>query len=124
MQVVSRWETGLTDEDHDALATLLGAAFERHAEEFAGRSWPLSYARKEARLWLAEESRRPVAHLAVERRLVGVAGTEVLVAGVGDVAVAPDMHGQGLGAALMREFEVRLRAEFSADYGFVQCGEN
>jgi nodulation protein A len=119
-----RWETELTADDHDALSTLLRAAFARHAQQFEGRSWPLSYARKEARIWLADDEGRPVAHLAVGRRLIGVAGTDVLVAGVGDVAVAPDQHGRGLGAILMRELDGRLRAEFAADFGLVQCGQD
>lgn len=123
MQVITRWETELTDADHDALSELLCAAFARNAEEFLGRSWPKSYARKEARIWLADDAGRPVAHLAVGRRLVGLAGRDVLIAGVGDVAVAPDLHGHGLGAALMRELDSRLRTAYAADFGFVQCGE-
>lgn len=124
MQVVSRWETALTNADHAALSMLLHAAFGKTTDEFADRSWPRRYARKEARLWLADDAGRPVAHLGVERRLVGVAGGEVLVAGVGEVAVAPERHGEGLGQALMRELDARLRTEFAADFGFVQCGEN
>jgi len=124
VRVITRWETELTDEDHDALSGLLRAAFASNADEFLGRSWPASYARKEARIWLADESGRPVAHLAVERRLIGVAGADVLIAGIGDVAVAPDMHGHGLGATLMRELDARLRTAYAADFGFVQCGDN
>jgi predicted N-acetyltransferase YhbS len=124
MRVVTRWETELTEADHVALSALLHAAFSDHGDEFATKSWPTGYARKEARLWLADETGRPVAHLSVERRLVGVDGADVLVAGVGEVAVAPDLHGTGVGAMLMRELDPRLRAEFAADFGFVQCGEN
>jgi len=119
-----RWETELTAADHDALSVLLQAAFAT-SEEFVGRSWPLAYARKEARIWLADDDTgRPLAHLAVARRLVGVAGADVLVTGVGDVAVAPDRHGHGLGAALMRELDGRLRTQFAADFGLVQCGHD
>lgn len=116
-----RWETALTGSDHAALSELLSAAFADQPGVFSGRSW--AWARKEARLWLADGTGRPVAHLAVERRLVDVGGAELLVAGIGEVAVSPDLHGQGLGAALMAEFRPRLRAEFAADFGFVQCGE-
>jgi predicted N-acetyltransferase YhbS len=116
-----RWETALTGPDHAALSELLVAAFPEQPTVFAGRSW--AWARKEARLWLSDRTGRPVAHLAVERRLVDVGGTEVLVAGIGEVAVAPELHGNGVGAALMREFRPRLRTEFAADFGFVQCGE-
>jgi nodulation protein A len=123
VRVVIQWETELTEADHVALSALLHAAFGDNTDEFAEQSWPARYARKEARLWLADDSGRPIAHLAVERRLVGVAGADVLVAGVGEVAVAPDHHGEGLGAVLMREFDAGLRAEFAADFGFVQCGD-
>ncbi|UWP86335.1 GNAT family N-acetyltransferase [Dactylosporangium fulvum] len=102
MQIVARWETALTIDDHEALSVLLRAAFPAQAEQFDGRSWALSYGRKEARVWLADDTGRPVAHLGLERRTVGVGGADVLVAGVGDVAVAPELQGRGLGAALMR----------------------
>jgi GNAT superfamily N-acetyltransferase len=120
VQVTSRWETALTEQDHSQLSDLLQAAFADQPGVFTGRSW--AWARKEARLWLADGTGRPVAHLAVERRLVDVGGTEVLVAGIGEVAVSPELHGQGVGAALMAEFRPRLRREFAADFGFVQCG--
>jgi predicted N-acetyltransferase YhbS len=122
VNVISRWETALTEQDHSALAELLRAAFVGFPDEFAGlRSWAL--ARKEARLWLADGSGRPVAHLAVERRVVGVGGSESLIAGVGEVAVAPDLQGRGLGARLINELRARLSTEFAADFGFLQCGE-
>jgi nodulation protein A len=124
VQVVSRWETALTEDDHTALAALLRSAFTGDAEQYATKSWPTGWARKEARLWLADEAGRPVAHLSVERRLVAVDGVEVLVAGIGEVAVAADRHGQGLGAELMRALEPRLRGEFAAEFGFVQCAED
>jgi predicted N-acetyltransferase YhbS len=112
----------LTERDHATLAELLRAAFAGFPDEFAGlRSWAL--ARKEARLWLADETGRPVAHLAVERRLVAVGGTEVLMAGVGEVAVSPARQGRGLGAALIEQLRARLGTTFAADFGFLQCGE-
>ena len=83
----SRWETALTTADHTALSALLAAAFSNEDGGFTTQSW--GWARKEARLWLADSAGRPVAHLAVERRLVDVGGAEVLVAGVGDVGVSP-----------------------------------
>jgi nodulation protein A len=120
--VISRWETALTEHDHAALAKLLRAAFVGVPEEFAGsRSW--AWARKEARLWLADGSGTPVAHLAVERRLVAVDDADVLVAGVGEVAVSPDLQGRGLGARLISQLRTRLRTEFAADFGFLLCGE-
>jgi predicted N-acetyltransferase YhbS len=121
-QVVSRWETALTEQDHAVLAALLRSAFPQFPAEFAAhRSWSL--ARKEARLWLADDAGHPVAHLAVERRLIDVGGTEVLVAGVGEVVVSPAVQGRGLGAALVGELRARLRTEFAADFGFLLCGE-
>jgi predicted N-acetyltransferase YhbS len=122
VDVTSRWETALTERDHSQLSELLQAAFPDQPGVFTGRSW--AWARKEARLWLADGTGRPVAHLAVERRIIDVGGTEVLVAGVGEVAVSPHLHGQGLGMALMAEFRQRLRGGFAADFGFVQCGDD
>jgi nodulation protein A len=120
--VVTRWETALSDQDHAALAKLLRAAFAQSQDEFAGnRSW--AWARKEARLWLADDTGRPVAHLAVERRLVGIGDDEYLLAGIGEVAVSPDMQGHGLGATLIGELRTRLRTEFTADFGFLLCGD-
>jgi GNAT superfamily N-acetyltransferase len=119
--VISRWETALTEADHAALSELLTAAFPRHPGLFVGRSWAM--ARKEARLWIADDAGVPLAHLALERRLVGVAGADVLVAGVGEVAVAPHLHGRGLGVRLMEELRPRLRGEFAADFGLLWCRE-
>jgi predicted N-acetyltransferase YhbS len=122
VKVVSQWETALTERDHAALAALLRAAFVGVPDEFTGlRSW--AWARKEARLWLVDDSGTPMAHLAVERRLVAIDGADVLVAGVGEVAVSPDAQGHGLGAALIAELRARLRTEFVADFGFLLCGE-
>jgi GNAT superfamily N-acetyltransferase len=117
--VVFRWETGLTPADHEALAGLLRATFGgAYPGVFDTRSW--ARARKEARLWLADGDGRPLAHLAAERRLVAVGDAEVLVAGVGEVAVDPERHGRGLGRALLAEFDRRLSAELAADFGFLQ----
>jgi predicted N-acetyltransferase YhbS len=120
--VISKWETALTEADHRALSALLTAAFPAHAAAFTLRSWNM--ARKEARLWLADGAGVPVAHLALERRLVAVGDRDVLIAGVGEVAVAPGRQRTGLGAALMRELRPRLQAELAADFGYLQCGEN
>jgi predicted N-acetyltransferase YhbS len=122
VKVECRWETDLTQRDHAALAELLRAAFVEAPDEFAGlRSW--GWARKEARLWLADDDGRPVAHLAVGRRLVRVGGAELLVAGVGDVGVSPDARGRGLGATLMKELRARSTTEFAADFGLLLCAE-
>ena len=58
--MVSRWETGLTADDHQALSALLVAAFPGQPGVFAGRSW--AWARKEARLWLAAATKQAVAN--------------------------------------------------------------
>jgi aminoglycoside 2'-N-acetyltransferase I len=119
VEALLRWETALSPADHAALGGLLRAAFP--GSEFEGRSWPASWARKEARLWLGDP---PVAHLGFERRTVGTARGDVLVAGVGDVAVAPGRQGQGVGGELMRALDRVLReGEFAADFGFLQCRE-
>jgi nodulation protein A len=118
VEVVSRWETGLSVGEHEALSRLLAAAFPRAADIFGGQSWNL--ARKEARLWLAEDG-RPVAHLAVQRRLIGTAAGDMLVAGVGEVAVAPDRQRDRLGTALVHALSERLRGELAADVAFLVC---
>ncbi|MER7274148.1 GNAT family N-acetyltransferase [Dactylosporangium sp. NPDC000244] len=113
------WETALTPEDHTALSALLRAAFP--GPEFEpDRSWPASWARKEFRVWLTDDG-RPVAHLGFERRLAGTAAGDVLIAGVGDVAVAPSHRGRGLGSALMDALAEVLPD--AADFGFLQCRE-
>jgi predicted N-acetyltransferase YhbS len=116
-QVVSRWETELTAADHAALRDLLAAAFPRAAAIFTRQSWNLS--RKELRIWLADDGDRPLAHLAVQRRLIAAGPAEVLVAGVGEVAVSPAHQRTGLGRALMRALADRLGADLTADYGFL-----
>ncbi|WP_345144338.1 GNAT family N-acetyltransferase [Dactylosporangium darangshiense] len=123
MRVVTAWETALSEADHAALSALLQAAFP--GPEFApDRSWPASWARKQARIWLADADGTPLAHLGIERRLAGTESGEVLIAGVGDVAVAPSHHGTGLGAELMRALDAHLRGgPFAADFGFLQCRE-
>ncbi|WP_432971744.1 hypothetical protein [Dactylosporangium sp. CA-233914] len=51
MRVRTAWETSLTSADHRSLSSLLQAAFP--GPQFAAdRSWPASWARKQARLWL------------------------------------------------------------------------
>ncbi len=117
-----RWETELDEREHQQLADLLRRAFARTPGAFADRSW--ERARKEARLWLATEDDLPVAHLAVERRVVGVAGLDVLLAGVGDVAVDPAHQGAGLGRALVGALRAALATVLRADYALLQCGED
>jgi predicted N-acetyltransferase YhbS len=123
MRVVTAWETALTPTEHLALSALLRAAFP--GPQFApDRSWPSSWARKQARIWLADADDAPVAHLGIERRLVGTPAGDLLIAGVGDVAVSPAHQDTGLGAELMRALDTALRSgEFAVDFGFLQCRE-
>ncbi|MFI9842098.1 GNAT family N-acetyltransferase [Nonomuraea sp. NPDC051941] len=107
-------ETHLTEEQDAALRPLLAAAFPDRAGHFALQSWWL--ARPQWRLWLSDGD-RPIAHLGVERRRIGVGDQDVYVAGIGHVCTDPAMRGRGLGVALMNE----LREVLTERFGFLTC---
>jgi nodulation protein A len=123
VQTVFRWETALTPDEHAALAALLAAVYPDHRERFSTHSWPAGYGRPEARLWLSDPAGEPVAHLLAERRIVGAAGRDLTVVGVGGVAVRPDRRRAGLGVELMTQLRALLRTELAADFAFLQCRE-
>jgi len=112
-------EADLTPDHHKRICDLLVVAFPRYADLFREVSY--YYALPDYRLWFEDETGKIVAHLDFERRTISVNGTEVLIAGVGEVAVHPDNHKQGLGRKLMRELHPILKDQFKVDYGFLQC---
>jgi predicted N-acetyltransferase YhbS len=61
--------------------------------------------------WVAEEDGRFVAHLRVFDRRIRVSGTELRVAGVGNVITAPDQRGQGHAGQLLRAMLDAVPAE-------------
>ena len=114
-------ECDLTAQDHAAISALLVAAFPEHAATFASSSWYA--ARPDHRLWLHQPDGAVVAHLDFERRRIGVGDDEVLVAGVGEVAVHPLWRGLGLGAALMERLRGVLRTDLPVDFAYLGCRE-
>ena len=112
-------EADLTPEDDAAIRELLVAAFPRVAERFARRSWWGS--RPDDRLMLHRRGRL-VGHLGLERRVIEVGSTDVLVAGIGGVAIQPDVQRQGLGRRLIEELLRVLLTEVPVSYGYLTTG--
>jgi nodulation protein A len=111
-------ETDLTEEQDAQLRQLLAIGFPERASHFERQSWWL--ARPQWRLWLSDDDGRPLAHLGIERRRIGVNDHDVYVAGVGHVCTHPDQRGRGLGRELMHH----LRAVMPAPVGFLTCGRH
>jgi nodulation protein A len=115
------WEDDLTAGDHEVLGVLLARCFPRSFTPFGpGRSW--SSARPELRL-VGRVAGRPVAHVAVLRRVLQVGGAAVIVGDVGLVAVDPDVQGRRAGAALLSRCRDRLH-DLDLPFGFLTCGEH
>jgi len=112
-------EDDLTPEHHRRISDLLVLAFARYAELFRNASY--YYSVPHYRLWLEDEAGDMVAHLDFECRTIGVNGADVLIAGIGEVAVHPDKHGQGLGRELFVRLFPILRDQCKVDFGFLQC---
>ena len=102
------------------LRRLLQHAYPQFADLWAGVSYWGS--EPEYHLWLAEEG-RPVAQLGFGRRVVGVNGQDVQIAGIGAVCVDPDWQGRGAGKRLLVELHRVLSNDLPADFGFLQCRE-
>jgi aminoglycoside 2'-N-acetyltransferase I len=112
-------EDDLTPAQQEAIRQLLIRAFARTARRFATATyWG---ARPEFRLWLETPASMVVAHLDYERRMVGVGDRDILIAGVGEVAVHPDWQGRGLGRRLLDECRAILEAHTPVDYGYLNC---
>ena len=113
----SVWEDDV--DDHAALGRLLGRAFPRSRTLGGAQSW--SSARPELRL-IGRVDGRVAAHAAVLRRFLQIDGRAQLVGDVGLVAVDPDLHGTGLGAALLAQVREAL-CVLGMPFGFLTCGE-
>lgn len=112
-------ENDLAIADRKKIRALLTAAFPGYEDLWVIHdSWggPL-----EQRLLLRDLSGRLVGHLGFARRVIEVGGHPVSVAGIGTVALVPDMQGQGLGRHLLHELAVILRQDMKVDFGFLQC---
>ena len=127
------WEDDLAPADHDDVGALLARAFGRAGAPFGpGRSW--ASARPERRI-VASSGGAVVAHVGLLRRFVQIGdAAEIgdaaqigdvgqLVGDVGLVAVHPDRHGTGLGAALLARCAAELD-RLAVPFGLLTCGDH
>lgn len=112
-------ENDLSAHDRHNIRRLLIAAYPQYAELWSLRDFwggPAEY-----RLLLLDLTGRLVAHLGFARRLIKVGDQTVLIAGIGAVAVLPDMQGQQLGRHLLGRLQDILKDEVPVSFGFLQC---
>jgi aminoglycoside 2'-N-acetyltransferase I len=60
-------------------------------------------------------------HVGIQRRVITVGGSDVLVAGTGGVLVDEQSRGTGLGGGAMRHAQQAIRDEARVDFGFLGC---
>jgi aminoglycoside 2'-N-acetyltransferase I len=112
-------ENDLTAHDRQNIRTLLTAAYPQYAHLWMQQDFwggPAEY-----RLLLLERTGRLAAHLGFARRLITVGESPFLVAGIGAVAVLPDLQGQQVGRQLLRDLRQVLCTDLPVDFGFLQC---
>lgn len=112
-------EDDLTAAHHASISDLLCRAFPKFTHIFANASY--YFGRPEFRLWMEDEAGTIIAHLDVERRVIDVNGRDMYIAGVGEVATAPDLHRKGVGRLLLDKLNEVLRDTYPVDYGFLRC---
>jgi len=111
-------EADVTPELNQAILALLRTAFSAGATDFAEtRAWHGS-----APAWsvLLYDAERMVAHVGIVERVVRVGAEQAGVAGIQNVAVAPDQRGKGLcdkvmNAAMSEAFQL------GRDFGLLYC---
>jgi predicted N-acetyltransferase YhbS len=101
-------EQSLTFGQDEEIAGLLARCF---STEFGGRSFFLA---RHSWRHLVRQDGRLVAHMAIQMRAVRLAGRIVTVAGIADVATAPEARGQGHAGALLQAAIARARGTLAA----------
>lgn len=112
-------ENDLTAHDRGNIRRLLIAAYPQYAELWAQCDFWGGPA--EHRLLMLDHTGRLVAHLGFAKRLILVGDQAVTIAGIGAVAVLPDMQGQQVGRRLLQRLQQILRDDVPVSFGFLQC---
>jgi GNAT superfamily N-acetyltransferase len=112
-------EADLTPEDDAAIRALLVAACPRVWDHVRGASWWGS--RPDHRLLLLD-GETLAAHLSLVRRVIEVGSDEVLVAGVGAVAVEPSRQRRGYGRRLTEALLQALLRDVPVSFAFLHTG--
>ncbi|HEX9446782.1 MAG TPA: GNAT family N-acetyltransferase [Dongiaceae bacterium] len=112
-------ENDLTGADRNKIRAFLTAAYPGYAELWTQQDfWG---GPPEHRLLLRDPSGRLVGHLGFARRLIEVDARAVRIAGIGAVAILPEMQGRGIGRHLLAELTAILRHDVAVEFGFLQC---
>ena len=109
-------EADLTPEDDAAIRELLVVACPSLAASLGSRSWWGS--RPDHRL-LVSRADALLGHLALERRVIEVGSTDVVVAGIGGLAVHPSVRRQGVGRRLIEQLLRVLLTEVPVSFGYL-----
>ena len=111
-------EPDLTPEDDAAIRELLAAACPRRIHSRTSASWWGS--RPDHRLLLLDDGRL-AAHLALERRVIEVGSEDVVVAGVGAMAVTPALQRRGYGRRLTEALLAVLLRDVPVSFGLLHA---
>jgi GNAT superfamily N-acetyltransferase len=114
-------EGELRPADEATIRELLLLAFPQFRDIFSTRSY--FGACPDHRLMLRGSNGELLAHLTIARRVIDVGAIEILIAGVGGVAVRPERQGEGLGQKLMEQLGSVLRNEVPAPFAYLNCRE-
>lgn len=96
-------EHSLTSAQEDKIADLLARCF---STDFGGRSF---FRTRHSWRHLVRQDGRLVAHMAVQMRAVRLGGQITTIAGIAEVATAPEARGQGHAASLLQAAIARAR---------------
>ena len=117
-------QADLTPEDDVRIARLLDAAFPDQPGVFVDASY--AGAKPDHRVWIedVEDADGPLlAHLGLERRVIGVGSASVVVGGVGGFAVRPDLQDRGFGRLLNEALFSLVRGPLPVAFGVLTCGD-